>query len=49
MAGYLAAAHWLLLPAFGNHGLWAALLLFFVLRGVTLAAYYPRLARELAG
>lgn len=49
MAGYLAAAHWLLLPAFGNHGLWAALMLFFVLRGITLAAYYPALARELSG
>ncbi len=44
MTGYLAAA-WLFLPVWGNHGLWAALLLFFVLRGLTLAAYYPGVAR----
>ena len=28
---------------FGNHGLWAAMLLFFVLRGVTLGLRYPAL------
>jgi len=33
----------MLLPAFANHGLWAALLLFFVVRGVTLAIRYPAL------
>lgn len=44
MTGYLVAA-WMFLPVWGNHGLWAALLLFFVLRGLTLAAYYPRVAR----
>ena len=32
-----------LLPAFGNHGLWAALMVLNVTRGVTLALRYPRL------
>jgi MATE family multidrug resistance protein len=34
-----------LVPLFGNHGLWAALLGFFVARGVTLGARYPALER----
>lgn len=37
----LAAA--LLVPAFGNHGLWAALLISFAARGVTLGLRYPAL------
>lgn len=37
------------LPHFwGNHGLWAAVMAFMVLRAVTLAAYYPRLERAVA-
>ena len=36
---------WLLLEPFGNHGLWAALIIFFVARGVTLAVRYPALER----
>jgi MATE family multidrug resistance protein len=39
---YLAALA-VLLPAFGNHGLWAALLISFAARGVTLAWRYPAL------
>lgn len=35
----------LLMPAFGNHGLWASLILFFVARGVTLGLRYPALER----
>jgi len=35
----------ILLPAFGNHGLWASLILFFIARGVTLAWRYPALER----
>jgi MATE family multidrug resistance protein len=42
--GYVAMVL-LLVPPFGNHGLWAALLGMFVLRGVTLAARYPALER----
>ncbi|MEM7723420.1 MAG: MATE family efflux transporter [Pseudomonadota bacterium] len=34
-----------LLPLFGNHGLWLALLGFFAARGVTLALRYPALER----
>lgn len=36
---------WLLLEPFGNHGLWASLIIFFVARGATLAARYPALER----
>jgi MATE family multidrug resistance protein len=43
-----AAAAWLLVPTYGNHGLWAALLISFVARGVTLAARYPALERSVA-
>ena len=43
-AGY-ALAVWLLMPL-GNHGLWAALSLFFLLRAVTLGALYPRILQE---
>lgn len=35
----------LLVPAYANHGLWGAMLISFVARGVTLAARYPRLER----
>jgi len=38
---YVAALA-LLVPAFGNHGLWAALMVLNATRGVTMAAYYPR-------
>ena len=34
-----------LLPSWGNHGLWLAFMLFMVARAVTLAAYYPSLER----
>ncbi|GAA6206957.1 MATE family efflux transporter [Cognatishimia sp. WU-CL00825] len=37
-----------LTPAFGNHGLWAALVISFVVRGITLGARYPALERSLA-
>lgn len=36
----------LLVPAFGNHGLWGAMLISFVARGVTLAVRYPALERS---
>ena len=41
-AAYVAAVV-VLLPAFGNHGLWAALLISFAVRGVTLGLRYPRI------
>jgi MATE family multidrug resistance protein len=37
-----------LVPSYGNHGLWAALLISFVARGVTLGARYPALERAVA-
>ena len=44
LAAFLAA--WAVLtPAFGNHGLWASIIVFFVVRGVSLAAFYPALER----
>ncbi len=36
----------LLIPVFGNHGLWAALLISLVARGVTLSMKYPQLERQ---
>ena len=42
---YVAAAA-VLLPAFENHGLWAAMMVFFVARAATLAARYPVLEAE---
>lgn len=43
-AGYVVLVA-VLAPVFGNHGLWAALVGFFALRGVTLGARYPALER----
>ena len=40
------AAWWLLEARFGNHGLWAALNIFFVARGVTFASRMPALERR---
>ena len=39
------AAIFALLPVMGNHGLWAALLISFAARGLTLGARYPALER----
>ncbi len=44
-----AAAVALLVPPFGNQGLWAAFLLSYALRVVTLGARYPALERSVAG
>ena len=41
-AACYAACVALLVPAFANHGLWAALMLFFVARGVTMGRVYAR-------
>ncbi|MEQ6201617.1 MATE family efflux transporter [Sulfitobacter sp. HNIBRBA2951] len=38
-----------LVPAFGNHGLWLAMLVSFVVRAVTLGMRYPALERAAAG
>lgn len=41
-------ALFVLVPAFGNHGLWAALMVLNVVRGVTLGWRYPRLEAQIA-
>lgn len=44
LAIYLGA--WAVLsPVYGNHGLWASLMVFYTARGLTLAARYPALVR----
>jgi MATE family multidrug resistance protein len=43
--GVYLAACWLLIPAFGNHGLWLAFTVFMAARAVTLGAAYPGLER----
>ena len=42
-------AWWLLEGPFGNHGLWAALNIFFVARGITFASRMPSLERRAFG
>lgn len=44
LAGYLGA--WWLLSPFGNHGLWASLMLYFVARAVSLFAFLPTVRRS---
>jgi MATE family multidrug resistance protein len=39
----------LLIPQFGNHGLWLALLISFIARAVTLGLRYPALERAADG
>ncbi|MEM8870884.1 MAG: MATE family efflux transporter [Pseudomonadota bacterium] len=38
-------ALWVLMPPFGNHGLWAALMVLNITRGITLGLRYPALER----
>ena len=37
----------ILMPMFGNHGLWAALIIFFLIRGFTLALVFPRIEKAI--
>ncbi len=41
---FLLAA-WIFVPIFGNHGLWGALVINFLIRGVGLSLFYPRVER----
>ena len=41
-----ALSIWLLLP-YGNHGLWASMLVLYIARALTLGAVYPRIPRSL--
>lgn len=45
LASFLGLS-WLLMPVWGNHGLWAAFTAFMALRGLTLGAMYPALERR---
>jgi len=45
--GFFLLAGWMLIPRMGNHGLWLALMLFMVVRALTLGAWYPRVARAI--
>lgn len=47
LAVYLATC-WLLIPAFGNHGLWLSFMIFMAARMITLGFYLPRLERAIA-
>lgn len=47
VAGYALLVA-VLMPVFGNHGLWIALLLSYLLRALTLAVRYPALERQAA-
>jgi MATE family multidrug resistance protein len=48
IAVFLAA--WALLtPAYGNHGLWASLMIFYITRAATLGLRYPALERGING
>ena len=47
--GIFLGAWAVLTPAFGNHGLWASMIVFFLIRAVTLAIYYPALERASFG
>jgi MATE family multidrug resistance protein len=42
------ASWWLLTPPFGNHGLWAALTIFYVARSLTLLPYFGSITRAAA-
>ncbi|MGC9370226.1 MAG: MATE family efflux transporter [Paracoccaceae bacterium] len=48
-AAIYAVALAVLMPVFGNHGLWASLLISFVARGVTLGLCYPALEAQAQG
>ncbi|PIT00774.1 hypothetical protein TSA1_08310 [Bradyrhizobium nitroreducens] len=47
-ASVFVVAQWLLVPPLGNEGLWIAFILFFIVRGLVLAACYARLANKIA-
>ena len=46
VGSWMAVAVLVLVPAYGNDGLWAALIISFVARGITLGLRYPSLERS---
>ncbi|MEO2006168.1 MAG: MATE family efflux transporter [Candidatus Poribacteria bacterium] len=45
---FLVAVH-TLVPLLGNHGLWLALMVYMLARACVLAAFYPRIVRQIGG
>lgn len=45
--GIYLVAWWILMPLYGNHGLWAALIIFLLTRGLTLGLRYPAMVRRI--
>lgn len=46
LAVFLAAT-WVLMPLWGNHGLWLSFMIFMLARALTLGAWYPRIERAM--
>lgn len=46
LAGYIALIAWLM-PIYGNHGLWLAMNLFLILRGLLMWTRYPAIVRNI--
>lgn len=46
MAIFLVAA-WIMVPVWGNHGLWASMMLLFIVRSATLGYFLPRIERAM--
>ena len=46
--GLFLLAWWVLATSYGNHGLWAALIIFYLARGATLLRLYPSVARSVS-
>lgn len=47
VVAYLASV-WLLMPIWDNNGLWTALMVFLIVRALTLGAWYPRIEKSLS-
>ena len=47
LAGFLLSV-WIMVPLWGNHGLWAAFYVYMILRAVTLYVRYPALVRSVS-
>lgn len=46
LIAYLVVS-WLLIPLWGNHGLWLSFMIFMTVRAVTLGLWYPRIERSM--
>lgn len=46
---FYIAAHYTLTPRFGAVGIWMAFLVYYIMRAITLALYYPSVTKEMRG